>query len=224
MLGRTDPSMAPFLRGLHLDLSCIATFSWRLHADVLGAASRGTINAHASILPRHRGPNPYLWTYHSDDREAGVTIHECDEGLDTGPLLRQARWPLPRGYSVRSLHGDIATSIAGLLVEVHDALSRGERIASTPQDGSLATRAPRVSRDTPMVDYAWPAERVWHFLAGMVGKFREPLSCDGVPALYERVAGFEVVDAAAAAGTLEAVPGGWRLWCRDGFVRLERGT
>jgi len=73
-----------------------------------------------------------------------------------------------------------------------------------------------------MLDYAWPAERTWHFLAGMVGQFAEPFRCNGTPIAYSRVPEFQNLSPRAAPGTLEAdTPRSWRLWCRDGFVRLE---
>jgi len=225
MQGPADPTLAPFLKGLKLDLACVATFSWRLRADVLAAPARGALNAHSSILPRHRGPNPWLWTYHANDREAGVSIHQCDAGLDTGPIVRQARWPLQRGYPVAALHQDVAQRGAALLVEIVGALGRGEPVPATAQDAALATSARRVSPGTALVDYDWPAERVWHFLSGMAGQFNEPLHCAGAPVRYDRVPGYEVTAPRAPAGTVESLRGeSWRLWCRDGFVVVERGS
>jgi len=225
MQGPGDPALAPCLRGLKLDLACVATFPWRLRADVLSAPARGTLNAHSSILPRHRGPNPWLWTYHANDKEAGVTIHVCDAGLDSGPIVRQAVWPLERGYPVAALHRDVATRGAAMLAEIVGAMGRGETVPATAQDPALVTEARRVSRGTALVDYHWPAERIWHFLAGMVGQFSEPLRCAGAPIQYNRVPGYQVTAPKAPAGTVESVRDeAWRLWCHDGFVMLERSA
>jgi methionyl-tRNA formyltransferase len=222
MRGPDDPTLAPHLRHLGVDVSCVATFSWRLRPDVLAAAPRGTINAHASLLPRHRGPSPWFWTYYEDDQEAGVTIHVCDERIDTGPILRQERWPLARGYPVAALHEDVARRGAELLAEVLAAMDH-EEVRPVPQDAALATRARRVLPGTPMIDSAWPAERTWHFLAGLVGQYAEPLRCDGAPVAYTRVPGYARAEPGAAPGTVEPDgPLAWRLWCRDGFIRLER--
>lgn len=220
--GAEDPAIAPRLRRDGIDLACVATFPWRLRPAVIGVPPLGMINVHPSLLPRHRGPNPWLWTYHADDREVGVTVHLCEETIDTGAILGQRSWPLPRGYPMAALHGDVAERGAALLVETIRQMSDGNR-QLTAQDPSRATKAPRVKVGTRMVDPAWPAERAWHFLAGTAGQFREPLLCRGAPVPYTRVGRFDCVTLRRVPGTVEAAGGrgGWRLWCRDGFVQLE---
>ncbi|HYP88363.1 MAG TPA: formyltransferase family protein, partial [Polyangiaceae bacterium] len=47
----------------------------------------GAIGAHPSLLPRHRGPNPYFWSIDAGDAGVGVTIHRLDEEYDTGRML-----------------------------------------------------------------------------------------------------------------------------------------
>jgi len=223
--GAADPSLAPWLRTLGTELVCVATFPWRVRDDVLAVPPFGAMNVHPSRLPRHRGPNPWFWTYHADDREAGVTVHVCAPSIDAGAVLAQRSWPLPRGYPVASLHREVAERGAALLAETVEAAGRNAQ-QPVPQDETRATRAPRVPPGTAMVDYTWPVERVWHLLAGTAGQFREPLRSSGAPAVYDRVPRFEPCAPRVAAGTVEVVrpDAVWRLWCRDGFVQLEGGA
>jgi len=212
-----DPDLASQLRSLAPDLICIASFPWLLSEAIFSLPRLGAINAHPSLLPRHRGPNPYFWTYYHDDRVTGVTVHVVTSQGDSGNILAQQSFPLPRGMPLGSLHDEVSRRGAELLTQLADALERGGT-SRTPQDPATATKAPRVKPGTPMVDFAnWPAERVWHFLAGLYPHFQEPLA--GAP--YRAVTGFEVSQHSRAPGSVEAVPGGWRLFCRDGYVMLS---
>jgi hypothetical protein len=101
-------------------------------------------------------------------------------------------------------------------------LARGQtpRIA---QDERAATHAPRVRPGIPMVRFdEWDVERVWHFLAGLCPRFREPLSdSGGRPVPYEVVSGFER-GASGTPGNVETSGEGWKLHCRGGVVRLAK--
>lgn len=214
-----DPALAARLA--EADVAIIATYPRVLPPPIIGAPRLGTVNLHASALPRHRGPNPWFWIYHADDREAGVTAHVCEPRVDRGAILAQAAWPLARGLPVETLHREVAERGAALLPDLLAALARGDA-RPVPQDETRATRAPRLSPGAPMLDPGWPAERCWHFLAGLVSQYREPLRCGGRPVIYRRVPAFETGPTLGAPGTVEAEagPARWRLWCVDGFVRL----
>jgi methionyl-tRNA formyltransferase len=203
------------------DLACIASFPWA-HAPALASLPRlGTFNLHPSPLPRHRGPNPYFWTYFHDDREAGVSVHEATAHVDAGPLVAQARFPLTRGRPVADLYDETGRRGAALLAAAVADLERGA-VRRTPQDERLATAAPRVRRDAPMVRYAeWDVERVWHFLAGLNPKFREPLRDGrGRPVAYRAVTGYAEAPHAEPPGALTQAGRAWRLACRGGHVHL----
>ena len=221
MAGASDATLASRMAAARLDLACLATFPWPVPLRVIRAPRLGSVNVHASVLPRHRGPNPWFWTYHADDRQAGVTVHVAEARVDRGAILAQARWPLARGHSVELLHGEVAERGAALLVEL---VANAETMlaAARPQEDAGATRAPRVRPDTPMVDLTWPAERTWHFLSGLVGQYQEPLRAAGRPVRYSRVPEYELAAPRSAPGSVErdGGRGSWKLWCRDGFVRL----
>ncbi len=77
------------LRRLAPDVIVVAAYGQILKGTVLSLPPLGCINVHASLLPRHRGPDPIRWTFLKGDRETGVTIMLMDEGVDTGPILVQ---------------------------------------------------------------------------------------------------------------------------------------
>ena len=60
---------------------------------VLDVPPRGSINVHASLLPRYRGAAPIAWALIRGERETGITTFRMDAGMDTGPVLLQ--WATP---------------------------------------------------------------------------------------------------------------------------------
>jgi len=73
------------------DVVVMASFDQILKAETLAVPSRGWLNIHPSLLPRHRGPEPIYWTIANDDREAGITLHLTVPRIDAGPILAQRR-------------------------------------------------------------------------------------------------------------------------------------
>ena len=182
------------------DLHCVAAFPFLLNPD---DARLGAINAHPSLLPRHRGADPVFWTYFHDERETGVTVHWLTQGVDDGDVVLQERIPIERGTPRRELEVALGMLAGRLLARAIDQLERGAA-TRTPQDESQATLDPLPARGTWAIDYeTWSAERLWHFLRGV----REARSF--VTAAHEKRPG--VVE-------------GSRLYTRDGWVELEQPT
>lgn len=61
-----------------------------IRRELLDTAVMPPINLHISYLPFNRGAHPNFWCW-MEETPAGVTIHELDAGVDTGPILAQKR-------------------------------------------------------------------------------------------------------------------------------------
>ena len=68
------------------------SFGYRkiISKKILRSAKRPIINLHLSYLPFNRGAYPNFWSF-VDNTQSGVTIHEIDKGIDTGPILYQKK-------------------------------------------------------------------------------------------------------------------------------------
>lgn len=197
---------------LGADILCISGFPWILPERLLGLPA---INAHPSLLPRHRGPLPLFWIYHSDDRETGVTIHRVEASVDAGPVLMQHRFELTRGFPVAELALIKQRRGAKML---RDAIARiAAGVADErAQDSALATAAPKLIQGARMIDFeTWRAERVWHVLRGLHPFFKEPVGVE-----YSGVGKYEQTSSSETPGSLSPSTNGWKLHCLDGFVEL----
>jgi methionyl-tRNA formyltransferase len=204
------------------DLICVATFPSIIGPDILELAARGGINAHWSLLPRHRGPDPLFWTYLNDDRWTGVTIHWLDEAADTGPILLQRDIPLKRGRSIVDVYNELA-SIAADLFSSAISLIGGGTAPRIAQDESRATREGSRNATAWRIDAAsWPAERVWHVVRGLtVGKAALLRDANGAPIDHGPARAFTVAKTDKPPGMIQRNGSGWRVYCVDGYVDVD---
>ncbi|MCQ2738604.1 MAG: hypothetical protein MJ237_00085 [bacterium] len=74
---------------LNPDIILVGSWGEKIEKATYDIPKIATINAHPSLLPKYRGPNPYFWTINNMEKESGVTLHIVDEGYDTGAILAQ---------------------------------------------------------------------------------------------------------------------------------------
>jgi methionyl-tRNA formyltransferase len=116
----------------------------------------GCINVHASLLPRWRGAAPIPRAIETGDADTGVSIMQMEAGLDTGPVLAEARLPIHDNDTAQTLHDRLAPLGAETLVRTLERLARGE-IRPQPQDASRACYAKKLRKEESALDWKQPA-------------------------------------------------------------------
>ncbi len=224
-VGRGDARLAEVLERLRTDVFVMATFPTVVGPTSLAVPRLASLNIHPSLLPRHRGPNPYFWLYHCDDRTAGVCVHRATSRVDAGPVLARSALPLARGCPVSRLQAELSGLAGPMLRSVLHDLASGTA-HDEPQDDALFTTAPRVRPSGQRVDFfTWPTERVWHFLHGLCPKYKEDLRGEeGAAVAYGGVGGWRAEKHGTLPGTVTRTAGGWLLWCTDGCVELHESV
>lgn len=120
------------------DIGVIMTFPYILPAEIISMPAKGFVNFHYGLLPACRGPQPVLWHLLNNDTEAGVTLHQIDAGIDTGPVIIQEKIPIANNDTYGTLQTKLAYLAAKLAVNFLKILSYGTIIPSAPQDESKA--------------------------------------------------------------------------------------
>lgn len=152
---RAPDAIAP-LRALAPDLIIVAAYGLILPRDVLTIPRRGCVNAHASLLPRHRGAAPIAAAILAGDAETGVTLMQMDEGLDTGPMLAQRALAIADDDTTGTLTPKLANLAADLMIETLPRLLAGD-IAPQPQDDARATMFKQIKKEEGLIDWTRPA-------------------------------------------------------------------
>jgi methionyl-tRNA formyltransferase len=144
------------LRELRPELQVVVAFGQILPRAVIDLAPLGTVNVHASLLPRYRGAAPIQLAIANGESETGVTTMLIDEGLDTGPALLRRALSIAPAETAAELEPRLARLGADLLLETVRGLEDGS-LRPAPQDHARASLAPMLKKEDGRVDWSRPA-------------------------------------------------------------------
>jgi methionyl-tRNA formyltransferase len=209
------------LKALEPDISVVVAYGHILTTEVIELPKLGTINIHASLLPKYRGAAPIQAAIRNGDEETGVTIMRMVKALDAGPAIHTVRTPIPEDETYGELQLRLAELGALALIEALALMAMGSA-PETPQDDSLATFAPKVDRAVTRVDWAGSASEV----------ARTIRAYDPKPGAFSTVKGGEVklfgarvapsMTRAAPGDVLHIDEGGVTIACGSGAVVVAR--
>lgn len=154
-----DSEAVAALAALEPDLQIVAAYGQLLPPAVLEVPRHGTLNVHASLLPRWRGASPVSAAIAAGDAETGATIMLVDETEDTGPILAQRATAIGARETAGELSDRLAHLGASLLLETIPSWLAGE-LTAQPQDAASATRARRVRKDAGRIDWTLSAAQL----------------------------------------------------------------
>lgn len=141
------------------DVYVVAAFGQILPQKVLDIPYYGSINVHASLLPRWRGAAPIHAAIRYGDKETGVTIMKMDAGLDTGPMLSQATVEITPDETGQSLHDKLSVVGAELLINTLPGYLSGA-IEPHPQPEDGVTYAPQIKKEEGEINWTHDADSI----------------------------------------------------------------
>ena len=144
---------------LEPDMLVVAAYGQILPQSLLDIPKNGSLNVHASLLPRWRGAAPIQAAILHGDEQSGVTIIQMDAGLDTGPILSQQSIKVAADETGGSLTELLSQIGADLLLKTIPQLLSGD-IGPEPQDNALATHAPMLKKSDGELDLEATAEQL----------------------------------------------------------------
>jgi methionyl-tRNA formyltransferase len=181
----------------------------------------GAIGAHPSLLPRHRGPNPYFWAIDEGDAETGVSIHRLTAEYDDGDVLLTRRLSIGEKNSWQLARALDRPSLAAM----RDAVTRfasGEKLSFTPQAEHEVTWAPEPDDALLRADFGESTERVLRRIRALSPVPGLALEIEGLGLTVTSARPAAVFPAALFAGEA-AVSNGWLvLRTGDGAIAVER--
>lgn len=148
---------------LDADVAVVVAYGLILPQPVLDAPRLGCLNIHASLLPRWRGAAPIHRAVIAGDAETGVAIMQMEAGLDTGPVLAEARTPIGVEETTADLHDRLSRMGAELIVDVLDRLP----LPAAPQAAEGVTYAAKIDKAEARIDWTRPAAEVDRLIRGL---------------------------------------------------------
>ncbi len=137
-----DPEPTEQMRRLRPDIVFCVGWTQLLRKPILGIPSIGCIGFHASLLPRYRGRAPVNWAIINGERETGNTMMFLDEGVDTGDIVAQRRFPIEEYDTCATIYDKVAESEVDMLREIMPLMQQGH-VPRTPQNDAEASVMPK---------------------------------------------------------------------------------
>jgi methionyl-tRNA formyltransferase len=161
----SSPDFSEQLKKLDADLFVVVAFRI-LPKAVLEIPNIGSVNLHASLLPKYRGAAPIHWAIINGEEETGCTVFFLDEKVDTGNIIAQKSTPIDDNETTGELYNRLRDMGSELLLNsIYEIDNKSYSLIN--QDHSKATPAPKLFRDDCHIDFNKPAKEVHDRIRGL---------------------------------------------------------
>jgi len=154
---RLDAGVLADLAALRPDISLVVAFGHILRDEFIDVPRLGTLNLHASLLPKYRGASPIQAAIASGDRETGMTLMRIVRELDAGPVGGTERVEISPLDTALDVEAKLAAAAITLIARALPLLERGE-VSFRPQDGARASYCRRLGKEDGVLDFSAPAD------------------------------------------------------------------
>jgi len=160
-----DPEFLDALSSVNPDLIVIIAFRM-LPKEVYAFPRLGSMNVHASYLPKYRGAAPINRAIINGEKETGLTTFFLEDKADTGNILLQQKVEIGEYDDAGTLHDKLSVLGAELLLKSIKLIESGNYELKA-QDDSLATSAPKIFKNDCVIDWAKPSDVIHNLVRGL---------------------------------------------------------
>lgn len=160
-----EPGFIEELKSLNADLFVVVAFRI-LPREVYTIPTKGSFNLHASLLPKFRGAAPIHWALITGETETGVTTFFLEDKVDTGNMILQEKIKIDDEDNLGSLYEKLMRLGSETAVKTIRLIESGEA-AAVKQDGSLASPAPKITKELCVIDWHKSARDIHNLVRGL---------------------------------------------------------
>ncbi len=153
------------MKALQPDLFVVVAFRI-LPKEIFEIPRYGSFNLHASLLPKYRGAAPIQWALINGETETGLTTFRLAEKVDTGNIYLQEKVEISPDDNFESLHDRMSLQGAELVLKTVELIESGE-YRLKQQDDSLASPAPKITKEICRIDWNKSAGEIHNLVRGL---------------------------------------------------------
>ncbi|MCH5315327.1 MAG: methionyl-tRNA formyltransferase [Eubacterium sp.] len=154
------------INNLEADIIIVVAYGKILPKAILDSKKYGSINVHASLLPKYRGSAPIQWSVINGDEKTGVTIMQMDEGVDTGDMLLVKECNIGGNETSEELFDRLSLIGADALIEAIDMIESNS-VNRVKQDNNMSSHAPKITKDLGIIDWSKSADEIHNLVRGL---------------------------------------------------------
>ena len=154
------------IKQINPDLICVVAYGKILPTELLEIPKYGSINVHASLLPKYRGAAPIQWAVLNGDKETGITTMYMEKGMDTGDMILTEKVQIGENETTGELWDRLSIIGAKILVETIKQIENGT--APRIKQGEDYTLAPMLDKEMAKIDWEnKTAEEIKNLVRGL---------------------------------------------------------
>ena len=152
---------------IKLDADLFVVVAYRiLPKEIIKIPTYGSINLHASLLPKYRGAAPIQWALMNGDNSTGVTIFQIDKKMDTGDILFQKQIEILKDDNMLSLGNRLCKYGAGFIVDTIDKIDKGS-VQRIKQGQESVSFAPKITKKMLLINWNWDSKKIHNWVRGL---------------------------------------------------------
>ena len=148
------------ITALKPDLIIVVAYGKILPKEFLDIPKYGSINVHASLLPKYRGASPIQASLLNGDKDTGITIMKINEKLDEGDIIAQEKIKIDEHDNAGTLSDRLFDAGARLLLAVLNDIDTCGWPSARTQDESLATYCRTIKKKDGMINFSKSSEEI----------------------------------------------------------------
>jgi methionyl-tRNA formyltransferase len=153
------------LKQFDADLYIVVAFRI-LPPELFEIPKYGSFNLHASQLPKYRGAAPIQWALINGEKETGLTTFKLAEKVDTGNIYLQMKHEIKPNDNLETLHDKLSAEGAEIVLDTVNLIESGDYVLQE-QDNSLATPAPKITKEVAKINWNNPAYQIHNLIRGL---------------------------------------------------------
>ena len=166
-----DPLFIEELQSLHADVQVVVAFRM-LPEMVWNMPPMGTINLHASLLPKYRGAAPINWAIIHGETETGITTFKLQHAIDTGDVLMRQTIPIRPDETAGELHDEMKVLGAQLVFDTlvgycNESLKPVAQKELLNKSMKEVPEAPKLHTETCKINWEKTSQEVFNLVRGL---------------------------------------------------------
>lgn len=161
-----SPVFKKKIQDLNADLFIVVAFRM-LPSDLLNIPRFGSINLHASLLPKYRGAAPIQRAIMDGETRTGLTIFKLEREIDTGMILNQCSLDIGLDETGGELHDRMKLAGAGLMIQTLKKMEDGT-IHVSKQDETMASYAPKIFREDGLIQWGHSVDSIYNQIRALI--------------------------------------------------------